>query len=676
MNRLEKSTSPYLRQHAHNPVDWYPWGAEAHEKARREDKPILVSIGYSSCHWCHVMEEESFMDEDVASFMNQHFVNIKVDREERPDVDQVYMDAVQILTGRGGWPLNCFLTPELKPFYGGTYFPPQPRHGMLSWMQLLQRISQAYREDRGQVDRQADQLTGAIQGQRSHLVQKVGNSYAHRDERESLTEWYYELAKQFDRQFGGFGQAPKFPMITTLQLLLRIYYHTGKKEALEQVQRTLRAMLRGGIYDLVGGGLARYATDRAWKVPHFEKMLYDNAQLMELLADVYQLDGNETWAFFIRDIHQFLQQEMHRSSGGYYSALDADSEGIEGKYYTWSWSELESLLIQPEWIWLKDHFDLNVQGNWEHTNILYLQEAVDVERLLDKDSPWPGIRAKLKAARDHRIRPLLDDKISTHWNGLVIKALYHAGYVLGDQQFIDDADESLHFFLDHHRHAGQLAHIFAGGWWQEEVFLDDYAGIIAALVERIQLAGGTEYLHQVQVLTQEMIRQFYQPDSTDWVMVPKTSGELPVEVKPMYDYVYPSATSSAASSLLRLGNMMDGPDWLAIAVKTMQSLEPLIHGYLSGFVSGAVNMTEIWFGINQLAIIGPRAPSFHDRQRKHYWPDVVVILADRQDQSVPLLQHTPPDPGKTYYFLCDQFACKMPVENVKDLQALRQNVYF
>jgi len=676
MNRLEKSTSPYLRQHAHNPVDWYPWGAEALEKARREDKPILVSIGYSSCHWCHVMEMESFMDESVAAFMNEHFVNIKVDREERPDVDQVYMDAVQLLTGRGGWPLNFILTPGLKPFYGGTYFPPQPRHGMPSWMQLLERINQAYQQDRSQVDHQADHLTNAIRAQKSHLLQKAGDDYTNRNAQESLDEWYYELAKQFDRQYGGIGQAPKFPMITSLQLLLRIYYHTGKEEALEQVQRTLRSMLRGGIYDLAGGGLSRYATDREWKVPHFEKMLYDNAQLLELLGQVYQLDRNETWVYFIRDIIYFLRQEMQHSQGAFYSALDADSEGIEGKFYTWTWTELESLLNAEEWTWFKNTFAVTVQGNWEHTNILYLRDEVSVETLWTKDAPWQTIRKKLMSRRGDRIRPQLDDKISTHWNGLVIKAIYQAGSILGDQQIIEMADQSLDFFLDRFRSTGKLAHIFAGGQWQDEVFLDDYAGMVAALAERIQLPGGKAYVQDVQALVTEMTGRFYRPDTREWLMVPHSKHELPVEVKPMYDYVHPSAASSAVSALMRLGNLLDRPDWLETSRETMEQMQPLVQGYVSGFVSGAVNLTEQWFGIHQLAIIGPRANAFQALLSRIYWPDVVVMAAEERDESIPLLQHQPVDPKKTYYFLCDQYACKMPVENVKDLQALRQNVYF
>ena len=675
MNKLALATSPYLLQHAHNPVDWYPWGAEALQRARDENKPILVSIGYSSCHWCHVMERESFIDPEVADFMNRHFINIKVDREERPDLDQVYMDAVQILTGRGGWPLNCFLLPDLRPFYGGTYFPPQPRHGMPSWIQLLQRLHQAFVRDRENVVKQAEQITRAITTQKGLLLHKAGEQAAPSPE-SALEEWYYELAKQFDRQYGGVGSAPKFPMAPNLNLLLRLHHHTGLEAALNQVKLTVEQMLRGGIYDLIGGGLSRYATDRAWHIPHFEKMLYDNAQFIQLLTSLYQLDRDEKWIFYLRDIMQFLNREMRDEQGGYFSALDADSEGEEGKFYTWSWSDLEQAMDAEQWSWFTQHFEVKPAGNWENTNILYLREGTSPDVLLSTHSPWEDIRQKLYSIRANRIRPQRDDKVSTHWNGLMLQALYQAAFALDDDEIIREADRTMNIFLERFRQAGRIAHSYARGTWQEEVFLDDYAGLLGALVERIQLPEGKAYLPTAVDLMEAVIENYWLEETGEWLLVAREENQLPMDIHPLYDYVYPSAGSAITAALFRLGNLLDRTDWIRISEKSVTHMQPLVHGYLSGFAAWAVNLIDHWNGIQQLAIIGPGANKATAELGKYYWPNMVRMASIQPDPELPLLQNHQGPFDRTRYFLCEQYACKAPVENVKELQALRQNVYF
>jgi uncharacterized protein YyaL (SSP411 family) len=377
-NRLIKETSPYLLQHAHNPVDWYPWGEEALQKASMEDKPILVSIGYSACHWCHVMERESFEDEVTADIMNKYFVNIKIDREERPDLDHVYMDAVQTITGSGGWPLNVFLTPDAKPFYGGTYFPPVRAFNRMSWKETLYAIHESYRDKREEIESQAENLTRHIVNANSFGIstQEAENT-SHFFSRDDLEIIAKNLLQSADKEWGGFGQAPKFPQTFSIQYLLRHYHFTNDENALKQALLSLDKMMKGGIYDHLGGGFARYSTDAQWLAPHFEKMLYDNALLVGVLAEAYQLTGQEKYAETIKETLGFIQRELTSPKGGFYSALDADSEGVEGKYYVWSKDEINSLLGDDADLFA-EVYNISEKGNWEHTNILWLKEAIEV----------------------------------------------------------------------------------------------------------------------------------------------------------------------------------------------------------------------------------------------------------------------------------------------------------
>ncbi|WP_343418955.1 thioredoxin domain-containing protein [Candidatus Flexifilum breve] len=430
MNRLANETSPYLQQHADNPVDWYPWGDEAFTKAKAEDKPVLLSVGYSACHWCHVMAHESFEDEATAAIMNDLFVNIKVDREERPDVDEIYMQAVQMMTGHGGWPMTVFLTPEGKPFYGGTYFPREARYGMPSFQQVLEGVIDAYRNRRPQLEKMANELSGSLQREKLAIGGTPDDLNA-----ELLTAAASKLTAAFDKQYGGFGGAPKFPQPMNLEFLLREYQRTGSAELLDMVTFTLQKMARGGMYDQLGGGFHRYSVDAIWLVPHFEKMLYDNAQLSRVYLHAYQITGEAFYRTIAEEIYDYVLREMTSADGGFYSATDADSEGEEGKFFVWSKAELDDLLGDDARIAV-EYWGVSARGNFEGHNILFVpnDEAVAAERLglsvADLRAKLALIKDKLFAARTQRVHPGLDDKILTAWNGLMLASLSEAARVL------------------------------------------------------------------------------------------------------------------------------------------------------------------------------------------------------------------------------------------------------
>jgi len=441
-NRLAKENSPYLLQHAHNPVDWYPWGDEALQRAKAEDKPILVSIGYSSCHWCHVMERESFEDETTAAIMNQHFVNIKIDREERPDLDHVYMDALQAMTGSGGWPLNIFLTPELKPFYGGTYFPPVKVHNRGSWKDVLSGVSTAYNERRSEIEAQANELLAHLENANSFGIEKGLSIDIPVEElflQKHADEMFANIMQTADKEWGGFGRAPKFPQTFTIRYLLQYYHFTGNNEALEQACLSLDKMIEGGIYDHVGGGFARYSTDTEWLAPHFEKMLYDNALIVMALSEAYQLTKKELYKKTIIETLRFVENQMTSAEYGFYSALDADSEGVEGKYYTWTKAEVDEILKQNSYLFCR-YYDITDHGNWEEVNIPRTKKAAEVfcaENGLDTVVFYEQMEKCLQQLlfeREKRTRPLLDDKLILSWNALMNSAYSKAFAALGIEE--------------------------------------------------------------------------------------------------------------------------------------------------------------------------------------------------------------------------------------------------
>ncbi|MBL7734754.1 MAG: thioredoxin domain-containing protein, partial [Chitinophagaceae bacterium] len=485
-NRLIHESSPYLAQHAHNPVDWYPWGEEALERALKEDKPILVSIGYAACHWCHVMERESFEDAAVAAVMNENFINIKIDREERPDLDHIYMEAVQAMTGSGGWPLNVFLTPDKKPFYGGTYFPPSPAYNRASWTDVLLSVAQAFREKRAEINRQAEDLTRHILssndfGQRPETANETFSE-------EELDGVFAQIMKTADRSRGGFGRAPKFPQTFTIRFLLHYYSFTGNQEAFDQACLSLDKMIYGGIYDQLGGGFARYSTDEYWLAPHFEKMLYDNALLTITLSEACQIASKPLYRQTVMHTLDFVERELLSPESGFYSALDADSEGVEGKFYVWDKKEIDALLGEQADLF-NEYYQVEAEGNWEHVNILHrTQSEEDFAAAKNIDPAWlkeilQKGRETLFARRGQRTRPLLDDKILLGWNSLMNIAYSKAYAATGIEKYKTIALANMDFLLNRFKDGeeGAFFHSYKDGIGKYPAFLEDYALLIQAL---------------------------------------------------------------------------------------------------------------------------------------------------------------------------------------------------
>ena len=511
-NKLINETSPYLLQHAHNPVDWYPWGEEALSKAKAEDKPILVSIGYAACHWCHVMERESFENEATAALMNAYFINVKIDREERPDLDHIYMDAVQAMTGSGGWPLNVFLTPDAKPFFGGTYFPPIQAFNRISWSDVLKNIHSAFVNKRSEIDVQSEKLTSHLTKANSFGANtiKISDSIFNAENLQLIADKILENADTF---WGGFGNAPKFPQTFSIQYLLRHYHFTKDENSLKQAELSLQKMLEGGIYDQIGGGFSRYSTDEKWLAPHFEKMLYDNALLIGVLSEAYQLTKNDLYHKAIRQTFQFITTQMLHEEGCFYSALDADSEGVEGKYYTWSKQEIVGLLGDDAEIFCL-YFDVTEEGNWEHSNILWIQESISdfckknniEEGVLD--ATLESCKNKLLETRSLRIAPSLDDKIILGWNALMIIASCKAFAATGED-FYKSLAENCVVFLENklQNNLGHWYHTYKNDITKIPAFLDDYSYLIQAYIHLQEITGNKNYLLKAKQIAEFVIER-------------------------------------------------------------------------------------------------------------------------------------------------------------------------
>lgn len=678
-NRLQYETSPYLLQHAHNPVDWYAWKPEAFERARAEDKPVLVSIGYSTCHWCHVMERESFEDESIAAFMNEHFINIKVDREERPDVDQIYMDACQAIHGSGGWPLNCFLTPEGKPYFAGTYYPPRPAHNRPSWPQVLQRMSAAYREQREVVEEQAGRLLDlAGQADATFFRDQFGPDQPDNGLGEQLTQQIFQrLLEQFDRKDGGFGGAPKFPATMSLQYLLDYGLLAGESQALEAVEFSLEKMIGGGIYDQLGGGFARYATDRAWLIPHFEKMLYDNALLVSLLSAAYQQTGKELFRRAIEETLAFIEREMTHPEGGFYAALDADSEGEEGKFYVWEQPEIEAVL-GDEAALFNGFYGVTEKGNWEGKNILWrphrleeyaaqMQLAPDVlqERL-------DAARTKLLARRAGRVRPGLDDKILLSWNALQVIAYARAYVALGRTEYRDRAERNLDFLLrKFRREEGEgFYHTYKDGKAQYPAFLDDYAHLIAALLEVYRIGFREEYLHQAQRLSDLVLDHFLDPTAKMFYFTSSEQADLPLRKKDLYDGAVPAGNSTMAGNLQLLAVLFDRADYRDLAADMLGKVSAAVGKYPGSFGRWASALLREVYPLREIAIVGPEWKERADEVNAWYLPQTLLMAAPEGSTGFPLLEGKG-QKRETLIYLCEQYACRQPV---KSLAALKQLV--
>ena len=670
-NHLIHETSPYLLQHAHNPVDWYPWSEQSLKKAVDEDKPILVSIGYAACHWCHVMERESFENESVAAIMNEHFINIKIDREERPDLDHIYMNAVQTMTGSGGWPLNVFLTPSKKPFYGGTYFPPSPISNRSSWQQVLQGVVNAFKDKRDEIESQAENLTG-------HLLQSNTFGIAKPSVNEEATAAQFNtvfenIMQSADTKDGGFGRAPKFPQTFTIQFLLRHFYYTQNKKALHQALLSLDKMIYGGIYDQLGGGFARYATDSEWLAPHFEKMLYDNALLVITLSEACQLTKNQLYADTIRHTMDFIERELMSEEGGFFSALDADSEGVEGKYYVWDKKEIESVLQENAAVFCK-YYDITEDGNWEQHNILRVLQPLDefaARNKLDRETVADTLhfcRARLLEVRQKRVPPQLDDKILLSWNALMNIACSKAYTALGEERYKQAAQKNMNFLLGKFRdkNTENWLHTYKNGVSRHPAFLDDYAFLVQALICLQEITGNPDYLVTAKQLMELTIDNFSDAETGFFFYTHRNQQDAILRIKEIYDGATPSGNSIMAWNLHYLSLVFDNAAWRVRASAICSSLNGVIIKYPTSFGMWASVVYDTFFGLNEIAVVGNRYKEVAFDIAAHYLPNKVMQSASKSNVNFPLLTGRYVE-GKTCIYLCRNYSCLQPVEKVPDL---------
>ena len=666
-NRLINETSPYLLQHAHNPVDWYPWGEEALQKAKQANKPILVSIGYAACHWCHVMERESFEDEITAAFMNDHFINIKIDREERPDLDHIYMDAVQAMTGSGGWPLNVFLTPEAKPFYGGTYFPPVAAFNRMSWKDVLSAVQKAYSEKKDEIRSQAENLTEHLSVSNSFGIEKpVQKKTETVFLQENLNSIAEHILQQADTQWGGFGRAPKFPQTFSIQFLLRHYHFTKDEKALKQALLSLDRMIYGGIYDQMGGGFARYSTDNEWLAPHFEKMLYDNALLIGVLSEAYQLTKSELYADTIHHCMQFIEREMLSTENGFYSALDADSEGVEGKFYTWNKTEIE-LLLKEDAALFCDLYGVHENGNWEHTNILWVKESfeifaakkgIDLAEMKIKINNCKNI---LMHERSKRIRPQLDDKILLGWNALMNVACSKAFAATGMERYRLLAVANMQFAEKKLKTIDNTwNHTYKNNQAKIPAFLDDYANLIHAYIHLQEITGNSDYLIKAKELTQFVINHFSEEESGYFFYTHQDQNDVIIRKKEVYDGATPSGNAMMAYNLFYLSIIFDNADWKLLAQKNIQSLSNAITKYPTSFGVWASVLQLMVKGVMEIVIVGKDADKSLLPVVGLYLPNKVIQTTQSDQPIFPLIKGKF-KPEKTGYFLCKSYVCTEPI---------------
>ncbi len=673
-NKLINESSPYLLQHAHNPVDWYPWGEEAFAKAKAEDKPVLVSIGYSACHWCHVMEHESFEDEATAAIMNEHFVNIKVDMEERPDVDQIYMTFVQLTTGRGGWPMNVFITPEKMPFFGGTYFPPETRYNMPGFKSILMSIAEAYKEKREDLENSAADIVGEIR--------RVGMASFDPGEvsLELLEAAFQSFVRSFDSVNGGFGGAPKFPPSMSLEFLLRYYKRTGNENALDIAVKTAKKMANGGINDQLGGGFHRYTVDAIWLVPHFEKMLYDNAQLIRIYLHLYQIESgvssresgadtrSENSDFFEQiavETLEYVKREMLDASGGFYSSQDADSEGEEGKFFVWTPEEIEAILGKEDATEFSKFYDITADGNFEDKNIPNIKNEDADLRIR-----FQPLREKLFAEREKRIKPFRDEKILTAWNGLMLAAFAEAARVLQSDDYLDVAKKNADFLIEElMTENGRLLRTWKDGKAKLNGYLEDYANLADGLIELYQACGDAKYLEKAKDFAEVMITEFWDADNGGFYFTSNDHEELLVRNKDYYDNATPSGNSVAADVLQKLAKFYNDERFERFAVTVERLAASQIKRHPQGF--GRV-LSAIEFHLSQvkeIVVVGENRNELEKVLSKTYLPDSIIMISDDPGSSnLAAFEGRKAIDGKPTAYVCENFVCGLPVTNAEDLK--------
>ena len=660
-NRLSREKSPYLLQHQHNPVDWYPWGEEAFKAAKEMDRPIFLSIGYATCHWCHVMEHESFEDETLAAFLNAHFIPIKVDREERPDVDEIYMNALHAMGHRGGWPLSMFLTPDLKPFYGGTYWP-RPRFEL-----LLKQIAKSWAEDREQILSVGSNVIEHLNALAGH----VSSDSVPLDESLLKAAYAYDDA-HFDSAYGGFGGAPKFPPSMQMRLLLRIHRRTGDAHALEMVTKTLDAMARGGIYDHIGGGFARYSTDARWLVPHFEKMLYTNALMTVVYLEAYQATGEKMFSSMAENILGYVLRDMTAPNGGFYTAEDADSDGEEGKFYVWTQDELRDVLLPGEFEAVRKTYGVTTHGNFDHgTNIFYLKPGVDW--FVREQPPLSTAREKLFRIREKRVHPLKDDKQLTSWNGLMIDAFARAYQVLHKRAYLSAAREAARFIETHLMRDGRLLRRYRDGEARYDGLLEDYAYLIQGLITLYESDFDPHWIELAVQLQREQDRRFKDSERGGYYHTEADAEHLLVRQRDFTDGALPNANAVSALNLLRLHALTLEPRWRESAIAIMRAPGTMLSRHPSAFSQLLIALDFLTDRAWEIAIVGADDDSRGDewvRLLQEKWvPNRVMALAtsSSRDDAVPLLRNRPPVNGRTTVYLCEGFTCQRPTSDLDEV---------
>jgi uncharacterized protein YyaL (SSP411 family) len=687
-NRLASETSPYLLQHADNPVDWYPWGEAAFAKAKAENKPILVSIGYSSCHWCHVMEHESFEDESIAKLMNELFVCVKVDREERPDVDEIYMSAIHMMGQQGGWPLNVFLTPGGEPFFGGTYFPPETRYGRIGWPELLKSVAEIWKTRREDVGAQAGEVTQALQ--RMSLYETVSAL----PEAELFQRASDQVLARYDSTDGGFGGAPKFPPHETLEFLLRRHARSGNRREREVVDHTLKAMARGGIYDQLGGGFHRYSVDEKWLVPHFEKMLYDNAQLARIYVGAYQLTRDPEHARIAREVLDYVLREMTGKKGAFYSATDADSEGREGKFFVWTKAEIESLLGEDA-VLFNRAYGVTEEGNFEDPhhppapsekgmNVLHLVYTADEVAKQEKIAPeeaakrLESARRTLLAARAKRVPPGLDDKVLVSWNGLMIGALAYAGRVLDEPRYVDAAERAADFILKEMRtRDGRLLRTWREGQAKIPAFLEDYAFLADALLDLYEATFELRRLRQAKEVASEMNRLFADDEGGAWYHTAADATDLVARVKTPTDAATPSANAVAVQVMIRLGALTGDSPATERAERTLRVFHDAMDRYPGATMGLLIGLDLLLHEDGEIAIVGdPKKKSTQELLKTvnaAFIPGMLLALrhpgaGPEEENLIPLLKGKTLVGGAEAAYVCENYACQAPVTTPGDLE--------
>ena len=669
-NRLINETSPYLLQHANNPVDWFAWRPDAFEKAKAEDKPILVSIGYSTCHWCHVMEHESFEDEEIAGIMNELFVCIKVDREERPDIDMIYMEAVQMISGSGGWPLNCFLLPDGSPIYGGTYFPPEERYGKPSWRQVLLNIAKSYQTQKNVVVEQAKRLKEAIQNNEKRFINQ---DIVPVEEKPQLdfARLFNSVQQDFDTINGGMGGAPKFPQTATIDLLNALYYYYGIEDALQQATLSLGKMISGGIYDQLRGGFSRYATDRAWLIPHFEKMLYDNALILRSLADTYRLNKSKKYERAILETLAFLDAEMTHSEGGFYSALDADSEGVEGKFYVWSKEEIDRILGEDSTLFCQI-YNVTEHGNWEEVNILNLPVEIETyckENSYDPDTIYQKLetsKQKLLVQRNKRIHPGLDDKILMGWNALMITSLSELGQALNNTEIIGKAVIQFEKVRSYFKANDHWYHSYKNAQRSYMAMLDDYAYWIEACLSLHQVTQDSSYIIEAEEIFIYVISNFYDKNDGLFYYTSAEQNDIIIRKKELFDNATPSGNAVMCRMLFFIGILKDNREYITMAERMIRNLEKSILLYPTSFAYWVKNLIIMNKSLEEIVITGPQKKDLYKEILKQYSPARLVMIADSKVKDWPML-YGKDETDETLIYFCKEYNCQEPVHNLNEL---------